>query len=310
MKTIRINYILSITVLFIVTAVLFSCQKDLSNSSSPNSITDEQATSYSEEATQSDASFDDVADLSMVAADEEDNASTVGDNGRMADENGRMEGRYFPSFHQLRQIIGDCATITITPNDSTYPKTITIDFGDSCMGRDGKLRSGMMVLHLTGPVRRPGSVFTITFLNFYLNHIHLQGTKIISNLSENNTIKFTVQVVGGKVTFPGGRGYSYESFKYKKQIAGMDTRTPFDNVFQVDGWARVIFNNGTTINIETVDPLIKKVACPWISDGTLRLKINDRVFKLDFGFPSNGDCDNKALLTWNNGNSQRVIFLP
>jgi hypothetical protein len=31
---------------------------------------------------------------------------------------------------------------------------------------------------------------------------------------------------------------------------------------------------------------------------------------LDFGFPSNGDCDNKALLSWNNGNSQRIIILP
>jgi hypothetical protein len=178
------------------------------------------------------------------------------------------------------------------------------------MGRDGKFRSGKSVLHLTGPIRRSGSVLTITFVNFYLNRVHLEGTKIISNLSEGTTIKFTVQVVGGKVTFPSGRGYSYASFKYKKQIAGMDTRTPRDNVFELTGWARIVFNNGTTVNLETLDPLIKKVACPWISDGTLKIKINSRVFHLDYGFPNNGDCDNKALLTWNNGNSQRVIILP
>jgi hypothetical protein len=90
----------------------------------------------------------------------------------------------------------------------------------------------------------------------------------------------------------------------------MDTRTPRDNVFQITGWAEIKFNNGTVVKIETVDPLIKKVACPWISDGTLKIKVNNRVFKLDFGFPHNGACDNKALLTWNNGNSQRVIILP
>jgi hypothetical protein len=56
--------------------------------------------------------------------------------------------------------------------------------------------------------------------------------------------------------------------------------------------------------------LTKKVACPWISDGTLKIQINDRVLKLDYGFPHNGDCDNKALLPWNNGNSQRIILLP
>jgi hypothetical protein len=147
-------------------------------------------------------------------------------------------------------------------------------------------------------------------VNFYLNHVHLEGTKIISNLSENNTVKFTVQVVGGKVTFRSGRGYSYESFKYKKQIAGMDTRIVRDDVFEITGWAKIKYNNGLLVKFETVDPLIKKVNCPWISDGTLKIQINDRVLKFDYGFPHNGDCDNKALLTWNNGNSQRVILLP
>jgi hypothetical protein len=33
----------------------------------------------------------------------------------------------------------------------------------------------------------------------------------------------------------------------------------------------------------------------------LKIKINDRVLFLAYGFPGNGDCDNKALLTWNNG---------
>jgi len=90
----------------------------------------------------------------------------------------------------------------------------------------------------------------------------------------------------------------------------MDTPAPHDNVFEITGWARITYNNGTVVNFEIIDPLIKKVACPWITDGTLKIKINDRVLKLDFGFPNNGDCDNKALLTWNNGNSQRVIILP
>jgi hypothetical protein len=305
MKTLSLHRILLTLYAAMFMIFLYSCQKENSGSQT-ETVTEEQAAIYSDESSQADASFDDVSDISMVAADEEDAASTAGDNGRLAD----IPGSFFPSFRELRHIIGDCATITVTPNDSTYPKTITIDFGDSCVGRDGKLRSGMIVLHLTGPIRRSGSVLTITFVHFYLNHVHLEGTKIISNLSQGTTIKFTVQVVGGKVTFPSGRGYRYNSFKYKKQIAGMDTRTPRDNVFEITGWARIEFNNGVTVNIETIDPLIKKVICPWISDGTLKIRVNERVFKLDFGFPHNGDCDNKALLTWNNGNSQRVIILP
>ncbi len=299
MKIISINRMIIAAFMFLSTAFLFSCQKETNLSNSNTTVTEEQAATYSDESAQADAGFDDVADVGMTAADEDNTASI-----------GRMDRDYHPDFTELRAAIGLCATITVSPNDSTYPKTITIDFGDSCVGFDGKLRSGKIVLNLTGPIRHPGSMLTITFVNFYLNHVHLEGTKIISNLSENNTIKFTVQVVGGKVTFPSGRGYSYESFKYKKQIAGMDTRICRDDVFEITGWAKIQYNNGVVVKFETVDPLIKKVACPWISDGTLKITINDRVLKLDYGFPHNGDCDNKALLTWNDGNSQRIILLP
>ena len=241
-----------------------------------------------------------MEDLAQIAADEENNASEYGLNGR----------GYFPSFTELRASIGNCATITVSPNDSTFPKTITVDFGNGCLGLDGKFRSGAIIIHLTAPLRRAGSVMTITFRNYYVNRVHLEGSKIVSNLSDPPVHKWSVQVVGGKVTFPSGRGYSYEGLKYKKQVAGEDTRIVRDDVYEITGRSKTVFNNQTTVTINPEDALVKKVACPWISDGTLKIKINDRVFFLDYGFPNNGDCDNKALLIWNNGNNQRVILLP
>jgi hypothetical protein len=278
--------------------MLFSCQKDLSNSNA-QPVTEEQATTYSEESSISESSFDDAEDVAMTAADEEGNASEFGINGR----------GFNPSFLELRAAIGDCADITITPNDSTYPKTITIDFGNGCLGRDGKFRSGAIVIHLTAPLRRPGSVVTITFRNYYVNRVHLEGTKIISNLSDPPGHKWSVQVVGGKVTFPSGRGYSYQSTKVKTQVSGMDTRIVRDDVYEITGRSQTEFNGGLTITLNTESPLVKKVACPWISDGKLKIRINDRVLFLEYGFPAGGQCDNKALLTWNNGNDQRVIIL-
>ena len=151
---------------------------------------------------------------------------------------------------------------------------------------------------------------TITFRDFFLNRAHIEGTKTVTNLSENGHIKFTVQVAGGKVTFPNGRGYKYEGIKYVKQIEGSSTRIVRDDIYSIEGRSKTEFNNGVTVTLNTETPLIKKVACHWISDGTLKIKINDRDLKIDFGFPSNGDCDNKALLSWNNGNDQRIILLP
>ena len=300
MKKFSINRISIAALTFIVASMLFSCQKDVSSANN-TSVTEEQATTYSEESSVAEASFDDAEDVATTAADEEGNASEFGINGRLSG--------FRPLFTELRAAIGDCAEITITPNDSTYPKTITIDFGNGCLGRDGKFRTGAIIVHLTAPLRRPGSVVTITFRNYYVNRVHLEGTKVISNLSDPPMHKWSVQVVGGKVTFPSGRGYSYQSVKVKTQVEGMDTRIVRDDVYEITGRSQTEFNNGLTITLNTESALIKKVACPWISDGKLKIRINDRVLYLDYGFPTNGQCDNKALLTWNNGSNQLVIFL-
>lgn len=307
MKTLSINRITlaAIAVLF-STFIFTSCQKENSLSTSTGTVTEEEAANLSDESTQAEASFDDADDIGFTAAEEEGNAGGFGLEGRSS-----TQGRNFlPRFLELRERIGDCATITVTPNDSTYPKTVTIDFGDSCRGRDGKVRKGKLVLHFTGPVRRPGSVVTLTFVGYYVNRVHIEGTKVFTNLSEPPAHKWSLAVVDGKVTFPNGRGYRYEGIKTVTQIAGMLTGIVRDDVYKITGRSKTTLNNGTTINLNTEDPLIKKVNCHWISEGTVKIKINDRVLKLDFGFPGNGDCDNKALLTWNNGNSQRVIFLP
>lgn len=308
MKTISFNRIsIAAIAIFFSTIVFTACQKENSvNTTTTTDVSEEEASNLSDESTQAEASFDDAEDVSFTAAEEEGNAGGFGVEGKSA-STGRI---FLPDFFELRQRIGDCATITVTPNDSTYPKTVTIDFGDSCRGRDGKLRSGQLVLHFTGPIRRPGSVVTLTFVNYYVNYIHIEGTKIFENLSEPPTNKWRIEAVNCKVTFPSGRWFTYNGVKNVTQIAGMLTNQVRDDVYRITGRSVTVFRNGTTINVDTDDPLIKKVSCPWISEGTLKIKINARVFKLDYGFPNNGDCDNKALLLWNNGNSQRVIILP
>lgn len=311
MKTFSLNRItIALSAIFLSTLIFISCQKENSiPANTADGLTDEQAAFYSDESARAEASFDDADNVAFIAADEEGNAGGFGFEGRSASG---VAGRpYLPRFFELRQRIGDCATITVTPNDSTYPKTVTIDFGDSCVGNDGKVRKGKMVLHFTAPVRHPGSVVTLTFVNYYVNNIHIEGTKIFRNLSEPPAlIKWSIETLNGKVTFPNGRGYMYDGIKTVKQIAGMNTNTVLDDVFQITGNSKTVFNNGLTIKLRVLDPIIKKVVCPWRSEGTLGIQINNRELKLDYGFPNNGNCDNKALLTWNNGNNQRVIILP
>ena len=189
MKILSISRITIAAITFIFSIFIFiSCQKE---SGLSDSVQEEEAATLSDESSQAEASFDDADDIAFIAAEEEGNAGGFGVEGKAA-----TQGRLFlPHFFELRVRIGDCATITVTPNDSTYPKTVTIDFGDSCRGRDGKVRSGKLVLHFTGPIRRPGSVVTLTFVRYHVNRVHIEGTKIFKNLSEPPVHKWSIEVL-------------------------------------------------------------------------------------------------------------------
>ncbi|MFM9910601.1 MAG: hypothetical protein ACKVOW_14710, partial [Chitinophagaceae bacterium] len=146
---------------------------------------------------------------------------------------------------------------------------------------------------------------TIKLHDYFVNRVHIEGIKTIKNLSEEGVRKYATHVENGKVSWPNGRGFTYEGAKIVTQVRGMETRTIRDDVYSIEGRNKTVYANGTTVNKNTETPLIKPVACAWIVKGLLKIKINDRVLFIDFG---NGDCDNKATLKWANG--EKEITLP
>ena len=271
----------------IIAVMISSCQKE--NHTTVASVSDEEASTVSQENASADADYDDITEIGFSADADIDVSAGV-------EFNGRIEGVGLRVFENLAFKIGPCTTITVTPNDSTYPKTVVIDYHDGCICRDGKFRKGSITLNYTKPLRRPGAILTITLKDFYLNRKHIEGTKTITNLSTGHTHIYSVVVTDGKVSLPNGRGFKYEKNKLVTQIAGMETRTIRDDVYSIEGRSKTSYANGTTVVLNTESPLVKPVACDWIVSGVLKIKINDRVLYLDFG---NGDCDNKALLKWN-----------
>ena len=284
--------------LFLSASILFSCQKDNSISNEP--VSDEEAITMSEESAAADAEYEETSEIGLSVDADLEAAARAGHNNFGTALNANVD-----LFFDLAFRLGPCTKITVTPNDSTYPKTVVIDYGDGCICRDGKFRKGAIVLHYTKPIRRPGAVLTITFRNYFVNRAHIEGTKIITNLSSNSSVKYSVVVTGGKVTWPNGRGFKYEKSKLVTQVRGGETLTVRDDVYSIEGRSKTTYANGITVNKNTETPLIKPVACPWIVKGIVKIKINDRVLYLDFG---NGDCDNKAILKWNN--HEREITLP
>jgi len=271
--------------------MLFSCQKE--SSAPTTTVSDEEATMVSQENAAADAEYDDLTEVGF-SADADLEASAGGEldgtsNGARLDLGLRLGDDLFFK-------VGPCTKITVSPNDSTYPKTVIIDYGDGCICRDGKFRKGAIILYYTKPLRRPGAELTITLRNFFVNRAHIEGTKIIKNLTEGNVHKYSVVVVDGQVTWPNGRGFKYEKTKVVTQVRGMETRKIRDDVYSIEGRSKTVYANGLTVVLNTETPLIKPVACNWIVSGVLKIKINQRTLFLDYG---NGECDNKAWLKWN-----------
>ena len=287
MKTILTNRI-ALALLAILSVIFFSCQKE-NSLSTESPVTEAEAQLYVDESNEAQASLDDVDDIAFTAAEEESMTSEASTGGR----------NFLPSFEELRLRVGSCATITVTPNDSTYPKSVLIDFGNGCLGPDGKWRKGKLELHFTAPIRQPNAVVTLRYIDFFLNRASIKGKKIFKNKITNGVHKFTILAVGIEVTYPNGRGYKYNGLKEVTQVAGMNTLLVRDDVYEIDGQATINKNFGPVIHIKTQTALVKKVICHWISNGVLEIKIQNRVFLLDYGYPNNGACDNKALLTWN-----------
>jgi hypothetical protein len=284
---------------FITAMTIVSCKKE--SSSQTDTITDSDAQQISTENADAETQDNDVTDIGLSTSSDlqaqTDNRTAVSST----------EARFIDVslFLDLQFKIGPCTKVTVTPLDSTWPKTVTINYGDGCFCRDGKFRKGSIVLTFSAPIRKSGAVLTITLNNYYVNQVHIEGTKTITNGSDSSAHKLTVQVQDGKATWPSGRGFTYNSLKTYTQVQGMATASCRDDVYSIEGKVEVKYANGTTVVKETETPLLKPVACQWIDQGILKITINSRVFELNFG---DGTCDNKAILSW--GNKSVEIILP
>lgn len=192
--------------------------------------------------------------------------------------------------------LGDCVTITM--DTTVMPRVMTIDFGEeNCLCHDGKYRRGQIIVTFTGRPRRPGSVVTHTFQNFYVNDNHVQGTRIQTNHGWTPEGHLHFQTVDdGSVTFVSdGRIVSWSSDKSRYWIEGMETPRPRDDVFMIEGHSQLSSTTGRNAERIITTPLRRELSCRWFVSGIVEITPADGQLRiLDYG---DGNCDNQATLT-------------
>jgi hypothetical protein len=185
----------------------------------------------------------------------------------------------------------------ITADLTASPKTITIDFGTGCTGKDGKVRSGKIIVTSTTLENFTKETLR-TFVNFFVDGKKIEGSVAktitlnredhsrVANIKEDVTITFPDN--GGKITRKANMTREYQLF-----VLGFLK----DNVITSWGTATVTRKSGVTVTrtIDQAKPLVFKMECHQIVSGVVLIKTSDNhTLSIDYG---KGDCDNKATVT-------------
>ena len=189
-----------------------------------------------------------------------------------------------------------CRTVTVSPSGNVFPKTVTIDYGTGC-DDGGKLKKGKIIAVFSGRFKQAGTTINISFDNFYINGDKIEGTKSIVNNGPNaaGNYSFTVTINNSRIRATGLIS-TLTAVKTITWIENSNT-SPTDDEFSMSGSLSATSAGGKTYSYTTLEPLVKKVACLYISSGKLLINITGRPqLTLDYG---TGTCDNKASLSAN-----------
>ena len=208
----------------------------------------------------------------------------------------------------LAVLADSCPLISIThPTDAVWPKTITIDYGTGCSGYYESTRSGKIIIQVSGPRMVKGSKKTVTFENYIINGIKVEGTKIVENLGFNNNqnLEFSVKLTGGKLTLPDGKTVQRAVEHKREIIAGLLTRNIWDDECLITGTASGVNVDGKTYTNTIISALHWKRPCKFIVSGVVKIERsgNDPV-EINYG---NGECDSVATVS--RGDETREITL-
>jgi len=196
-----------------------------------------------------------------------------------------------------------CPTITISPSGSTFPKTVTLDFGSGCTTSSGATASGIITATVSGSIDKTGTTITVIMNNFIYNGYGVNGTYIATVVSAG---VYSVSVQNGsvskdakKVTFAGTINIT--------QVAGQSTTTNInDDVYDISVSLTGTDTSGKNFSVASSTPLRKTASCSWIVSGIVTITKQARPkTTLDFG---SGACDNQATLTV--GKTSSIITLP
>ena len=183
-----------LTLLVLSFCLFIACSKESGNSSSEN-----LSTTTILETINSIAFEEDIDALVSESMSLSSNVSSA----RSADSNADKGPKKFKGDKY-----GDCATVV--EDEENNIKTVT--FSEDCEGKRGQVRSGSMIITYSETQGETGSFRQVTYDNFYLNGVKIEGIRRTEILSVDDSSKTMLTTVSdGKMIYEDGTFKTRES---------------------------------------------------------------------------------------------------
>jgi len=186
------------------------------------------------------------------------------------------------------------------PEDEKWPKVVTLDFGDGCEDEDGNIRSGKIIVTITGNLREEGSVRTLTFEDYYVNGNKVEGEKTMTNTGrEDGFIVFSIELAKSKIIRKDSVVIERDALKTRTWIVGEETPEGRDDVFLINGTVNRTNKDGLLIT-KTINNLMRARNCRFPLSGTVEISTEEYqpLAVIDYG---DGECDKFATVTIGEG---------
>jgi hypothetical protein len=187
-----------------------------------------------------------------------------------------------------------CPVITWYRN--AEPRKMIIDFGAGCEGRDGKVRSGKIIITSASFENRMASRIK-TFENFSVNGWSIEGI-ISKTLTFNREDKIRISEVNEDLTITSEENSATRQGTMFRSYEPGEISDWSDDITK--SWGEVVteWQDGKTVTktISEENPLVFSHGCRQIVSGITSVSAGDKTWSINYG---EGDCDNQAVLTRN-----------
>lgn len=200
-----------------------------------------------------------------------------------------------------------CATIDF--RGDLQSGRVEINFGDGCLGPDGKTRKGSIVVEYVGHWLVKGAQIFTVLKDFYIDDVKIKGTRILTNVSlDAEALVYMVEIVNGKVVWPDETYLTRASDRIHTLIFNEGGVNSFE--LQVEGGASGKTRLGVEYATEIVEPLVFKTSCKENTiylpvSGIKSISIQEKsVISVNYG---QGDCDTKFTISIDNAHKEVTL---